>query len=53
MIKQFILEDPRRLPAIAFFILTFVIFLLNMLYAFKMKKEQAQNIAALAIREDD
>lgn len=53
MIKQYILEDPRRLPAIAFFILTLALFLFNMLYAFKMKKDQAQQIAATVIREDD
>lgn len=53
MIKQYILEDPRRLPAIAFFILTLAIFIFNMVYALKMKKSQAQEIASKVLRDDD
>lgn len=53
MIKQYILEDPRRLPAIAFFIITLGLFLFNMIYALKMKKDQAHHIASQVLRDDD
>lgn len=53
MIKQFVLENPAQLAQITFFLLTLGLFVFNMVYAMRMDKETAQQIAKTAIELDD
>lgn len=53
MIKKYVLENPEQLAQITFFIVTFGLFAFNMLYAMKMDKNKAQQIAKTAIELDD
>ena len=53
MIKEYVLQNPEQIAQIVFFILTLAIFIFNMVYALKMKKDQAQEIAKRAIELDD
>ncbi|MFC4993271.1 hypothetical protein [Rubritalea tangerina] len=53
MIKKYVLENPEQLAQITFFIITLGLFVFNMVYAMKMDKEKAQQIAKNAIDLDD
>lgn len=53
MIKRYILENPEQLAQITFSLITIGLFTFNMVYAFCMKKEKAQQIAMTAIELDD
>ena len=53
MIKKYVLENPELLAQITFFIVTLGLFVFNMVYAMKMDKNKAQEIARKAIELDD
>ncbi|WP_018970089.1 hypothetical protein [Rubritalea marina] len=53
MLKQYVLENPEQLAQITFFLLTLGLFVFNMVYAIKMDKDKAQEIAKNAIELDD
>lgn len=53
MIKQYVLENAQEFAQITFFIVTLGLFVFNMVYAMKMDKNEAQEIAKKAIELDD
>ena len=53
MIKTYILENSEQLAQITFSLITIGLFTFNMLYAFCMKKDKAEEIALSAIELDD
>ncbi|GAA5494440.1 hypothetical protein SAMN02745181_3282 [Rubritalea squalenifaciens DSM 18772] len=53
MIKNYVLQNPQDLAAIVFFFLTLGIFIFNIIYAVRMKKDHAEAIAKTVIDHDE